>query len=156
MYNVNGFAIRTDKQLSVTVFGSLSNGNSAARIIGSYPGSVEHIVDPGYAEIWIEETSKGAGEVTMAILPWGAKVELDDDRHDKVLVRVNGKVVKVIEIANADDKKRGGIEDAMNDYADSVSDFIREHNIGWEAGRKVADKLDDSTGRKNRPTKPVQ
>ncbi len=43
-----------------------------------------------------------------------------------------------------------GILDSMYEFADSVTDFIREHDIGGQAGRDIADSLDETTEREDR------
>lgn len=44
----------------------------------------------------------------------------------------------------------GGILESMQEFADDVTDFVREHNIGGEYGRDVADDLDKKTKRSER------
>lgn len=112
-------ATRTATGIEVQLVGYLSNGCSYARVTSTYPGDLEHVVDPGYAEIFIEEGTTSLGICTQAIVFWAAKVELADLVHKKIVIRVNNVIREIAEVS--DDKSAF----ARADFADTVATFIR-------------------------------
>lgn len=91
MNKVSAHAIRNGKTIEVTVSGYLPNSCHEARIIDIYPGgSRVYIVDPGAAQVFIEETVKpGSSMCLMVLVPWAATVAIPDSQHSKVEVFVN-------------------------------------------------------------------
>ena len=91
MNHVTAHAVRIGKSIEVTVGGTLSNSCHEARIKDFYPGgSILHVVDPGAAQVFIEETTKaGSTYCLMMLIPWGATVCIPDKIHTKVEIFVN-------------------------------------------------------------------
>jgi hypothetical protein len=91
MYNVQGHAYRTPFGIYVSLAGLLANSCMEAAISGTYPGSIIHIVDPGHAEIFIEERTRPGSQIClMHLVPWYAQAMLYDSTHNKVAIYVNG------------------------------------------------------------------
>lgn len=84
-------AVSYSGKIQVTLNGFLSNSCWEAKVVGTYPGNIVHIMDPGYAEIFIEET-KRPGEIICLqyMVPWMSVVNIDSSRHSKVVVYING------------------------------------------------------------------
>lgn len=107
MYDISAFAIRHNGVVEVTINGLLANGCVEANITGTYPGSVFHIVDPGYAEVFIEEKLK-PGEMfcTQALVPWTLSVSFEDKVYDSVEIIVNNEKQISVDIVDEPSKFR--------------------------------------------------
>jgi len=103
MYKVTGHAVRNGKTIEVTVGGLLPDSCHTARIEDFYPGgSRVYIVDPGAAQIFIEETVKpGSNLCLMMLVPWSATVSILDKTHTKVEIFVNNHEVLEVPVVEA-------------------------------------------------------
>lgn len=99
MYNVKAHAVRVGKAIEVTISGSLPDSCHQARVEDIYPGGRRaYIIDPGAAQVFIEETVRpGSGFCLMRLVPWASTVSIPDPGHEKVEVFVNGH--EVVEVA---------------------------------------------------------
>jgi hypothetical protein len=93
MHKVSAYAVREGKSIEVTVSGYLPDSCHEAKIQDIYPGgSRTGIIDPGAAQVFIEETVKtGSGVCLIAFVPWAATVVIPDRNHTKVEIFVNNK-----------------------------------------------------------------
>ena len=57
MYDLTVSAIRKNGVIQVTLNGFLANSCWEASITSTFPGTIEHDVDPGHAEVYIEENN---------------------------------------------------------------------------------------------------
>jgi hypothetical protein len=99
MYDISASAVRHNGIVEVTINGLLANGCVEAKITGTYPGSVFHIADPGYAEVYIEEKIR-PGEMfcTQALVPWTSSVSFEDETHDSVAIIVNNEKQVTVDV----------------------------------------------------------
>lgn len=104
MYKVTAHAVRNGKSIEVTVGGFLPNSCHTARIEDIYPGGKRvYIVDPGAAQVFIEESVKpGSNICLMMLVPWSATVSIPDRDHSKVEIFVNNQ--EVLEVPVVDSK----------------------------------------------------
>jgi hypothetical protein len=102
MYKVTAHAIRNGKTIEVTVGGVLPDSCHTASVVDIYPGgSRVYLVDPGAAQVFVEETIKsGSGLCLMILLPWGATVSIPDKEHETVDIYVNNH--EVLEVTVVD------------------------------------------------------
>jgi hypothetical protein len=100
MFQLRAYAWQTKSGIAVDIHAMLENGCKRASVTGEYPGRVVHIQDPGYAEIFITETTL-PGPCTEAIVPWHAYVLLPDFMHKRVAIFVDGKRRLVVPVVGA-------------------------------------------------------
>ena len=95
MYNVKAFAVRKNDVINVTVIGCLPNSCYEASVVDKYPGgNVYYVVDPGSAQVFIEEIARHRSEICpMSLVPWIGHVSIPVADHDQVTVFVNGDTV---------------------------------------------------------------
>jgi hypothetical protein len=100
MYDVKAFAIRTGKTIEVTISGLLPNSCYQARIEDIYPGGNRvYLVDPGAAQVFIEETLKPGSDICLLqLVPWVGTVGIPDKTHKKVEIYVNNSEVLEIQV----------------------------------------------------------
>jgi len=89
MYKLKATARQTRSGIDVRIEGWLANGCGRAKVVGKYPGNIVHIVDPGYAEVYINEWAV-AGPCTQALVKWKAREMIRDFKHRRVAILVNG------------------------------------------------------------------
>jgi hypothetical protein len=91
MYDLQAIAIQTRSGIYVHAEGLLENTCMRARITGTYPGNIFHIVDPGFAEVFISEWQKPKTEYCAPhLIPWADDALIPDFEHKKVALYVNG------------------------------------------------------------------
>ena len=74
MYQLQSRACQTKPGVYVTLAGFLANSCMQAEISGTYPGSIVHFVDPGHAEIFIDEKQRPGSQIClMHLVPWYAQ-----------------------------------------------------------------------------------
>ncbi len=92
MYDLKGRARQTKAGLYVRLGALLANSCMEAKVQDTYPGTIIHIVDPGYAEIHIAERRRPGSQICLErLVPWYEQVLLPDFDHSRVAVLVNGK-----------------------------------------------------------------
>jgi hypothetical protein len=102
MYNLQAKAFQTRSGIFVHAEGLLDNTCMRAKITGTYPGTVFHIVDPGFAEVFITEWKKpGSGFCAEHLVHWTDQVLIPDFEHNKVTLYVNGKKELLIDVIGA-------------------------------------------------------
>jgi hypothetical protein len=91
MEDVRAIAVRRGGVIEITVMGKLANSYHQARIEDIYPGGDRvYVVDPGAAQVFVEETvSPGSQFCMFRLFPWAQTVNITDKTHDKVAVFVN-------------------------------------------------------------------
>src|SRR5438094_7054588 len=91
MYDVTAHAVRDGKTIEVTISGNLPDSCHQAKLDDIYPGGKRvYIVDPGAAQVFIEESVKpGSSICLMVLVPWATTVAIPDTQHKKVQVFVN-------------------------------------------------------------------
>ena len=73
MYQLQSRACQTKPGVYVTL-AVLANSCMQAEISGTYPGSIVHFVDPGHAEIFIDEKHRPGSQICfMHLVPWYAQ-----------------------------------------------------------------------------------
>lgn len=104
MHNLTAHAVRNGKTIEVTVSGDLPNSCYTARIKDTYPGgSIVYIVDPGAAQVFVEETTKlGSTRCLMILVPWSETVSIPDKDHSKVEIFVNNHEVLEVPVVEKD------------------------------------------------------
>src|SRR4051794_23384734 len=107
MYDLKATAYQTRSGIYVTVFGLLADGCTRARISGTYPGTIVHIVDPGYAEIYLDEWKKHGIICTMALVPWSDRAMIPDFGHKQVAILINGKKELTVDVQGLPPRKKG-------------------------------------------------
>ncbi len=106
MYNVTAIAVRKNGIIEVTVMGMLADSCRQANIKDIYPGgSFHHIVDPGEAQVFIEETVKpGGGICLFMLMPWAETTRIPDQSHNIVGVFINGEKKAETTVTEEDSK----------------------------------------------------
>lgn len=104
MLKLTAHAIREGKTIEVTIAGYLSDSCHQAIVNDIYPGGGRvYIVDPGAAQVFIEEIVKpGSGLCLMVLVPWAATVAIPDNKHVKAEIFVNN--TEVLEVPVVDKK----------------------------------------------------
>ena len=91
MYNLQAIAFKTPAGIYVHAEGLLENTCMRAKIKDIYPGTIFHIIDPGFAEVFISEWRKPKVEFcAQHLVPWADDTLIPDFKHDKVALYVNG------------------------------------------------------------------
>jgi hypothetical protein len=92
MYDMNAYAVRKDGVIQVALSGKLANSCWTAAVKDKYPGgNIVYVVDPGTAQVFVEETMKPGSEIClMMLVPWVAQVSIPSATHSQVTVYVNG------------------------------------------------------------------
>ena len=99
MYNLQAIAFQTRSGIYVHAEGLLENTCMRAKITGTYLGNIFHIIDPGYAEVFISEWQKPETEFCAEhLVHWTDQVMIPDFEHKKVALYVNGKKVLTIDV----------------------------------------------------------
>lgn len=100
MYQVTAHAVRHNKTIEVTISGFLPDSCHTASVRDIYPGGNRmYFVDPGYAQVFIEETSRsGIGYCLFVLVPWSATVYIPDEVHKEVEIYVNERIVLQIPV----------------------------------------------------------
>jgi hypothetical protein len=102
MYNLQAIAFQTKSGIYVHVEGLLENTCMRAKITGTYPGNVFHIIDPGYAEVFISEWRKPEAMFCLErLIPWSDDALIPDFEHKKVTLYVNHKKELTIDVIGA-------------------------------------------------------
>jgi hypothetical protein len=102
MYNLQGRAYQTKSGIYVRLSGLLANSCMRAEITGTYPGSIIHIVDPGYAEIVIHEFKRPGSQMCLEhLVPWHEHIMLNDVGQSRVAIYINGSRVLIIDVEGA-------------------------------------------------------
>lgn len=100
MYNLTAYAVRENGMIQVTLSGELANSCWSAVIRDQYPGgNIQHVMDPGTAQVFIEET-KGAGSdiCLMMLMPWAAHAAIPSVVHQQLTVYINGSAVLTVPV----------------------------------------------------------
>ncbi|WP_028609809.1 hypothetical protein [Paenibacillus harenae] len=86
-------AYRKERVITVLVMGNLPRSCDSAKIVDKYPGgNIVYVRDPGYAQVFIE--FKSSPEMCPTLLtPWLSQIDIDDDEHNEVEIRINGESV---------------------------------------------------------------
>jgi hypothetical protein len=102
MYNLQAKAFQTRSGIFVHAEGLLENTCMRAKITDTYPGGIFHIIDPGYAEVFISEWKKPETEFCAErLVPWSDQVMIPDFEHKKVALYVNGDKKLTIDVIGA-------------------------------------------------------
>jgi len=106
MEDIRAIAVRRGGLIEITVIGKLADSCHQARIEDVYPGGERvYVVDPGAAQVFVEETVSPGSEFCMfKLFPWAQTVNIPDTKHDKVAVFVNEE--QVLETAVLDEDSR--------------------------------------------------
>ncbi|NRT72550.1 hypothetical protein [Clostridium beijerinckii] len=94
-------AYRRDGIIYIFVTGEMPTPCDEVKIVGTYPGNIVHIKDPGVAELFIKmgRKSEEEGEYCIPIvMPFFIEEEIEDSNHDEVAIYVNDNLYKRIEI----------------------------------------------------------
>lgn len=91
MVELKATAVRNGKSIEVLVTGFLNDSCHKASIVDIYPGgNIVYIVDPGVAQVFIEETSKqGSSYCLLVLVPWAETITIPDRNHDQVEIYLN-------------------------------------------------------------------
>ncbi len=90
MFEIVATAIRIDEAIQVTLHGFLLSSSWGASVTGTYPGSIVHVTDPGYAEVYLQEYEIPGSLVSLrSPMPWSTTVNVIDPRHSEVVIFVN-------------------------------------------------------------------
>ncbi len=108
MYNVKVYAVKKDGIISVTVTGNLPNSCYEVSVVDKYPGgNIVYVVDPGSAQVFIEETTKPSSEICLiCLLPWVSHTKIPDETHDHVTVFINGEPVEKAQVQQEPEQYR--------------------------------------------------
>ena len=102
MYDLQARAHQTKSGIYVHAEGLLENTCMRAKITGTYPGTVFHIADPGFAEVFIAEWRKPGTEFCAEhLVHWTDRVMIPDFGHKKVALYVNGKQQLIVDVVGA-------------------------------------------------------
>lgn len=101
MYDLHAEAHQTRSGIYVTVSGLLADSCSRAKIVGTYPGNIVHVTDPGHAEVFIDEWKETGTMCTEALVPWEQSVLIRDFDHREVAILVNGQQQLVVKVEGA-------------------------------------------------------
>lgn len=95
MYEISAHAVRHNGTIEVTVSGFLPDSCHEARISDIYPGgNIVYVKDPGFAQVFISETSKPGVPLCLPVLiPWIQTTHIPDKEHKEVQVFVNNNLV---------------------------------------------------------------
>ncbi len=82
--------------------GLLPDSCYSAKIIDKYPGgNIQYSVDPGEAQVFIEETIDDNCVICKKpLIPWTQSVEIKDEKHTMISIFVNQKKELTVEIDN--------------------------------------------------------
>ena len=106
MYNLQAKAFQTRSGIFVHAEGLLENTCMRAKIVGTYPGNVFHIIDPGHAEVFISEWKKPEAEFCAEhLVHWTDQVLIPDFEHKKVALFVNGKKELLLDVIGVPARK---------------------------------------------------
>lgn len=88
-------AYRSEGIIKVLVTGNLPRPCDKAQIVDKYPGgNIVHVLDPGYAQVFIEFNS--SPEICANVLtPWMSQIEINDKKHNEVEILVDGESVYI-------------------------------------------------------------
>jgi hypothetical protein len=112
MYDLQAIAFQTRSGIFVHAEGLLENTCMRAKIIGTYPGNVFHIIDPGYAEVFISEWKKPEAEFCAEhLVHWTDQVLIHDFEHKKVALYVNNKKELTIDLIGGLPERKAIAED---------------------------------------------
>lgn len=105
MDNISAHAVRNNKTIEVTIAGSLATTCDTASVQDIYPGgSIQYFIDPGAAQVFVEEIHKTGNIMCgMHIMPWATTVSIPDRDHAKVEIFINKH--EVLEVLVKDQKK---------------------------------------------------
>jgi hypothetical protein len=83
-----------------------------AKITGTYPGTIFHIVDPGFAEIFIAEWRKPGTEFCAEhLVHWTDRVMIPDFGHKEVALYINGKQRLLVKVLGALPERKAVVEE---------------------------------------------
>ncbi|GAC1327447.1 MAG: hypothetical protein NVSMB26_01260 [Beijerinckiaceae bacterium] len=100
MLDLKATAHQTRTGIYVHVAALLADTCMRAKISGTYPGTIIHIVDPGHGEVFIEEfRDPGSHFCADHLVPWEAHAMLPGDfGHKEVVIFVNGKMTFTVKV----------------------------------------------------------
>lgn len=105
MYDLKATAIRNGPKIEVLVTGNLADSCHKARVTDTYPGGdIQYIEDPGFAQVFIEESSDTAELCLMILVPWAQTIVIPDDYHDEVQIILNGAVALTVPVESRETK----------------------------------------------------
>jgi len=108
MYDVQAYAMRKDGVINITVMGSLPNSCYEASVVDKYPGGrIVYVVDPGSAQVFIEEVIKpGLDMCLLCLVPWVGYAKIPDETHDEVTVFINEDPVVKVQVQKEPERYR--------------------------------------------------
>lgn len=91
MIDLKATAVRNGKSIEVLVTGFLNDSCHKARIFDIYPGgNISYIVDPGFAQVFLDETSsQGSDYCLLVLVPWAESITIPDRSHNEVEIYLN-------------------------------------------------------------------
>src|SRR5688500_11586751 len=100
MHDLKAYAVRKDGVIQVALSGYLANSCYTASVKDKYPGgSIVYVVDPGTAQVFVEETMRPGSDICLMVLaPWTAQVSIPGSTHNQVTVCVNGDAKLKVEV----------------------------------------------------------
>ncbi len=100
MYDLTAYAVRKNGVIQVALSGSLATSCYTALVKDKYlGGNIVYIVDPGTAQIFIEETMKPGSDIClMMLVPWFSQVSIPDASHNQVNIFINGDSVLKVDV----------------------------------------------------------
>ena len=104
MNDLKGTAVRKAGRITITLTGYLQSSCFAAAIRDFYPGgNIQYLVDPGAAQVFVDEARKpNVQECSFALLPWTDTVVIPDKAHKSVQVFLNEKQTLTLTVQDAD------------------------------------------------------
>jgi len=104
--DIRAIAVRRGGVIEITVIGKLADSYHQAGIKDVYPGGERvYVVDPGAAQVFVEETASPGSQFCMfKLFPWAQTVNIRDKKHDKAAVFVNEE--QVLETGVLDEDSR--------------------------------------------------
>ena len=100
MHDLTAYVVRKNGVIQVALSGFLANSCYTASVKDTYPGgNIVYIVDPGAAQIFIEETMKPGSDIClMMLVPWFSQVSIPDTSHNQVNIFINGDSVLKVDV----------------------------------------------------------
>lgn len=91
MIDLKATAIRNGNSIEVLITGMLNDSCHEATIVDIYPGGNRaYFIDPGVAQVFVEETSAQATEICLMVLvPWAQSISIPDRDHSEVEIYLN-------------------------------------------------------------------
>lgn len=106
MVNLNATAIRNGNSIEVLITGMLQDSCHEASIVDFYPGGNRiYYIDPGVAQVFIEEVSTPVNDFClMVLIPWVKSISIPDREHNEVEIYINNQEKLQIKVNSKTDK----------------------------------------------------